>query len=171
MAVLFVALVFGQTGGVVKAADEFLTSLGSGRIAEAYQSTSPDLRAQQSPEVFEKTVKDLGLTDFASASWSSRGFTKDQGHGEGFVTTKSHGSISLRIVLRFVAMPMPTRIHGLCVRRAVLQSRQSIRAALPSFLPHENKALPPGTSHPRRNRQRRPASPADRLNRTDRGPI
>lgn len=97
--VLIVALVFGLTGGVVKAGDEFLAMLGSGRISEAYQSASASLRAQQSQEVFEKTVKDLGLTDFASTSWSSRGFTNDQGHLEGTVTTKSNGSIPLRIDL------------------------------------------------------------------------
>jgi hypothetical protein len=96
---VIVALVFGMTSGVVKAGDEFLALLGSGKIPEAYQSTSPSLRAQQTQEVFEKTVKDLGLTDFASASWSSRGFTNDQGHVEGTVTTKTRGSIPLRMDL------------------------------------------------------------------------
>jgi hypothetical protein len=97
--VLIVALVFGLTSGVVKGADEFLALLGGGRMAEAYQSASPSLRAQQSQEVFDKTVKDLGLTDFASASWSNREMNNDRGHVEGTVTTKSHGSIPLRIDL------------------------------------------------------------------------
>jgi len=96
---VIIALVFGMTSGVVKASDEFLALLGSGKIPEAYQSTSPSLRAQQTQEAFEKTVKDLGLTDFASASWSSRGFTNDQGHVEGTVTTKTRGSIPLRMDL------------------------------------------------------------------------
>jgi len=96
---LIVALVFALTGGVVKAADEFLALLGGGRMAEAYQSASPSLRAQQTQEVFEKTVKDLGLTDFASSSWNNREMNNDRGHVEGTVTTKSHGSIPLRIDL------------------------------------------------------------------------
>jgi hypothetical protein len=94
-----VALVFGMTSGVVKASDEFLALLGGGKITEAWQSTSPSFRAQQTQEAFGKTVKDLGLTEFASSSWSSRGFTNDQGYVEGTVTTKSRGSIPLRMDL------------------------------------------------------------------------
>lgn len=94
-----VALVFGMTSGVVKASDEFLALLGSGKVPEAYQSASPSLRVQQAQEAFEKSVKDLGLTDFASSSWSSRGITNDQGYVEGTVTTKSRGAIPLRMDL------------------------------------------------------------------------
>ena len=57
------------------------------------------MRTQQTQEAFEKTVKDLGVTDFASSSWNSRGFTNDQGYVEGTVTTKSRGAIPLRMDL------------------------------------------------------------------------
>ena len=105
-----IALVFGMTSGVAKAGDAFVAQLGSGKVAEAYQSCSPSLRAQQTQEAFEKTVKELGLTDASSASWSSRGFTNDQGYVEGTVTTKSRGSIPCGWISSRKAAP------GMCIR-------------------------------------------------------
>lgn len=92
-------LVFGLTRGVVKAGNDFLALLGDGKIAQAYESASPTLKSQQTAAAFERNVRQLGLTDYASATWSSRNVENDRGHLEGTVKTRSGGKIPLNIEL------------------------------------------------------------------------
>ena len=92
-------VVFGMTRGAVKAGNDFLGLLGSGKIAQAYEEASPTLKSQQTEAVFERGVRQLGLTDFASASWSNREVKNDRGHLEGSITTKSGGKIPLQMEL------------------------------------------------------------------------
>lgn len=67
--VIIILLAFGLTRGAVKAGDEFLGLIGSGKIAAAYENASSTLKSQQSVGSFEQAVKNLGLNDFASVSW------------------------------------------------------------------------------------------------------
>ena len=97
--VIIILLAFGLTRGAVKAGNEFLGLIGSGKIAAAYETASPTLKSQQSVGSFEQAVKNLGLTDFASASWSSRETKNDRAHLEGSVTTRSGGKIPLTLEL------------------------------------------------------------------------
>jgi hypothetical protein len=99
LVVIIILLAFGLTRGAVKAGDEFLEQIGSGKIAAAYESASPTLKSQQSVGSFEQAVKDLGLTDFASASWSSRETKNDRARLEGSVKTRSGGKIPLTMEL------------------------------------------------------------------------
>src|SRR5258708_38310235 len=78
--VIIILLAFGLTRGAVKAGDQFLGLIGSGKIAAAYKSASPTLKSQQTAKSFEQAVKNLGLTDFASTSWSSRETKNDRAH-------------------------------------------------------------------------------------------
>jgi hypothetical protein len=97
--VIVILLAFGLTRGAVKAGNEFLGLIGSGKIAAAYKNASPTLRSQQTEESFEQAVKNLGLTDFASVSWSSRETNNGRAHLEGSVTTRSRGKIPLTMEL------------------------------------------------------------------------
>ena len=96
---LILLLVFGLTRGAVKAGNDFLDLLGAGKIAEAYESASPTLKSQQTGDAFERAVKQLGLTDFASASWSSRNIENDRAYLEGSAKTRSGGKIPLHMEL------------------------------------------------------------------------
>ena len=97
--VIIILLAFGLTRGAVKAGDEFLGLIGSGKIAAAYESASATLKSQQTVQSFEQAVKNLGLTDFAPASWSSRETNNGRAHLEGSVTTRSRGKIPLTMEL------------------------------------------------------------------------
>ena len=97
--VIIILLAFGLTRGAVKAGDQFLGLIGSGKIAAAYESASATLKSEESVASFEQNVKKLGLTDFASASWSSRETKNDRARLEGSVTTRSGGKIPLTMEL------------------------------------------------------------------------
>ena len=99
LVVIIILLAFGLTRGAVKAGNEFLGLIGSGKIAAAYESASSTLKSQQSVGSFEQAVKNLGLTDFASASWSSRETKNDRARLEGSVKTRSVGKIPLTMEL------------------------------------------------------------------------
>lgn len=97
--VTIIVLSFALTRGAAKAGADFLNLLGSGKIAAAYQSASAPLRSQQSLEAFSATVKNLGLTDYASSSWSSRRRELDRTTLKGTVTTRTGGTIPLTMEL------------------------------------------------------------------------
>jgi hypothetical protein len=98
--VLLVGGVFTLTQPVVDASEQFLTLLGRGKIAEAYASAADGFRARQDEASFTGAVKQLGLTDYASAFWHSRQVENQEGTAEGTVTTKSGGTkpVSIRLV-------------------------------------------------------------------------
>src|SRR5439155_17536354 len=97
---LLVGGVFALTRPIVDASEQFLARLGEGRIAEAYAATADGFRAQQDEASFAAAIKQLGLTDFASASWHSRQIENQTGTAEGIVTTKSGGTrpVTVRLV-------------------------------------------------------------------------
>jgi hypothetical protein len=95
--IIAVLLAFGLTRGAVKSGENFLGLIGSGKIADAYESASATLKSQQTLESFTQSVKDLGLTDYASASWSSRETKNDRAHLEGSVKTRAGGKIPLNM--------------------------------------------------------------------------
>ena len=97
--IIIILLAFALTRGAVKSGEDFLGLIGSGKIAAAYESASPTLKSRESLESFTQSVKDLGLTDFASASWSSREKKNDRAHLEGSVKTRSGGTIPLNLDL------------------------------------------------------------------------
>jgi hypothetical protein len=97
--VIIVLLAFGLTRGAVKSGEDFLAAIGSGKVSAAYESASATLKSQQTLESFTKSVKDLGLTDYASASWSNRETKNDRAHLEGSVKTRAGGTIPLNMEL------------------------------------------------------------------------
>jgi hypothetical protein len=97
--IILVVLAFTLTRGAVKSAENFLGWIGSGKIPAAYESASATLKSQQSLGSFTQNVKGLGLTDYASASWSSRETKNDRAHLEGSVKTRAGGKIPLNMDL------------------------------------------------------------------------
>lgn len=99
LAGVIVALVFWFTGGAVEASERFLALLAQDKIEEAYQSTATAFRSQQDAASFATTVKAIGLTRYASASWSNREIQNNRATLEGSVTTTDGGTIPLTIQL------------------------------------------------------------------------
>lgn len=99
LAGIIVAAVFWFTGGAVDATENFLTLIAQEKIDEAYQSTATGFRSQQDPASFAATVKAIGLTRYASASWSNREIQNNRATLEGSVTTTDGGTIPLTIEL------------------------------------------------------------------------
>jgi hypothetical protein len=92
-------LAFSLTSDAVQAADEFLVAVGEGRIQEAYQMTSPSFRQVQTEEEFAQTATQLGLNEFASATWTSRSVKNDVATLEGTVTNTTGGKNPLTVSL------------------------------------------------------------------------
>jgi hypothetical protein len=88
LVVLLIGGVFALTRPVVDASEQFLVLLGQGKTAEAYASAADGFRAQQDEASFAAAVKQLGLADYASASWHTRRIENFDGAAEGTVTTK-----------------------------------------------------------------------------------
>jgi hypothetical protein len=91
--------VFTATGEAALAADRLLIQVREGKIAEAYDSTATDLRAQQNLDAFTADVKALGLTRYASSDWSSRSIVNDEATLEGVVRTRDGDRVPLRVTL------------------------------------------------------------------------
>jgi hypothetical protein len=100
LGVVFVGGVFALTQPVVDASEQFLSSIGRGKTAEAYAAAAEGLRARLDEASFAAAVRQLGLTDYAAASWHSRTIENQEGTAEGSVTTKAGGTrpISVRLV-------------------------------------------------------------------------
>lgn len=97
--IILIVLAFSLTRGAVRSAEDFLGLIGNGKISAAYESASATLKSQQSLGSFTQSVKGLGLTDYASASWSSRETKNDRAHLEGSVKTRAGGKIPLNMDL------------------------------------------------------------------------
>ncbi|MBM3890940.1 MAG: hypothetical protein FJ388_17655 [Verrucomicrobia bacterium] len=94
-----VAFVFWLTGGVVDAGNKFLSLLGEGRTQEAYLAADAALRSSQTEQEFTRIVKELSLTEYASASWRSRSMENNVATLEGTVQTRGGGHVPLTMKL------------------------------------------------------------------------
>ena len=91
--------IFAITQPVVDASEQFLTLVGQDKTKEAYAFTSDAYRARQDEAAFTAAVKQLELTDFASATWNSRNVNNDQGNVAGTVTTRKNASKPIAVTL------------------------------------------------------------------------
>lgn len=99
LAGVIVAGVFWATSGAVEAGENFLALIAQNKIEEAYQSTASGFRSQQDAATFGALVTNIGLTRYASASWSNREIQNDRATLEGSVTTTDGGTIPLTMAL------------------------------------------------------------------------
>lgn len=91
--------VFSLTKAPVEATDKLLTLLAEGKTREAYTSTATALQSQQTEAQFKAAVQKMGLTEFTSASWSTRNIVNNEATLKGTVTTKKGGKIPLEVKL------------------------------------------------------------------------
>lgn len=98
--VLVVGLYFALRTTPQDVARDFLAAIGSGEVEDAYKYLSPESRARQNLDVFERTVEDLNLVNFAAVSWAK---VNDDDENtvtlDGQVQTKAGEMIPMHLVL------------------------------------------------------------------------
>lgn len=96
---LLFSWLFSMTSDAVQAADQFLSLLAEGKVNDAYNSTASRLRAEETAEAFADSVRQVGLTDYASSSWHSRDLHNEVVTLKGTITTRTGGTLPVTIVL------------------------------------------------------------------------
>jgi hypothetical protein len=94
-----VVMGFSAIASLTKPADDFLTMLGSGNTAGAYQSGASGLRAAETPEQFAAFVKSSRLDQYRSSSWTQFNIVNNEGTVEGTVTLKDGSTVPLKLSL------------------------------------------------------------------------
>ncbi len=83
----------------VEAANAFFQQVGSGQVAQAYESAAFAFKAQQNEKLFAQTAKEMGLTEFVSATWETPQIIDRAAKLRGEVTTKSGAKMPLVLSL------------------------------------------------------------------------
>jgi hypothetical protein len=117
------ALVWRLTAGIAATADEFFIALKAQDFAKAKTYLAEDFRAATSDEDLRNFVTRSALSNYASASWSTRSIQNSTGTLEGVVETTSGGSIPMSISL--VREHDDWKIYTLRKLDAGIQSMQS----------------------------------------------
>jgi len=91
--------VFGLTAGIADAGTSFFRTLATDGPHAAYVSASPAYQAGTSEAALTRYAARLHLTDFASASWSSRSISGSTGTLGGTVTLKSGTTLPFEMTL------------------------------------------------------------------------
>jgi len=99
MVVVLVGLVFWGTRGLPEAADSFFGLIRDGKVHDAYLATAEEFQAATGVDGFQQFLQTTSLSEFQSASWSSRSISGDTGQLEGSVTTRTGAQIPLRLDL------------------------------------------------------------------------
>jgi hypothetical protein len=119
------ALVWRLTAGLATTADEFFLALKAQDFEKARTYLAEDFRAATSEQELRDFVARSALSNYASASWSSRSIENSTGTLEGVVETASGGSIPMSISL--VREHDDWKIYTLRKLDAGIQSLQSGR--------------------------------------------
>jgi hypothetical protein len=115
---------FGRlTAGLATTADEFFLALKAEDFEKARTYLAEDFRAATSEQELRDFVARSALSNYASASWSSRSIENSTGTLEGVVETVSGGSIPMSISL--VREQGDWKIYTLRKLDAGIQSLQS----------------------------------------------
>ena len=122
------ALVWRLTAGLATTADEFFLALKAQDFEKARTYLAEDFRAATSEQELQDFVARSALSNYASASWSSRSIENSTGTLEGVVETASGGSIPMSISL--VREQGEWKIYTLRKLDAGIQSLQA--GAMPS---------------------------------------
>lgn len=135
------ALVWRLTAGLATTADQFFLALKAQDFEKARTYLAEDFRAATSEQELRDFVTRSALTNYASASWSSRSIENSTGTLEGVVETVSGGSIPMNISL--VREQGEWKIYTLRKLDAGIRSLQS--GAIPSVA--EQVRLVRATTH------------------------
>jgi hypothetical protein len=135
------ALVWRLTAGLATTADEFFLALKAQDFAKAKTYLAEDFRAATSEQELRDFVSRSALSNYSSASWSTRSIQNSTGALEGVLETTSGGSIPMSISL--VREQGVWKIYTLRKLDAGIQSLQS--GATPSIA--EQVRLVRATTH------------------------
>ena len=94
-----VGLVFFLTGDMVESVDTFFLNVQEKNMETAYQGLSKAFQDSTDVQQLESFLKKTGLSEFQSASWSSRSIDGGVGSLEGSVSTVSGSTIPLEVQL------------------------------------------------------------------------
>lgn len=96
--VLFAA-VFGVTGNLVTAADEFFAALEGGDYEAAYGCLSLEFHGNTTVAELQAFAQESALADYANASWRQRSISGDEGFLDGEVETRDGRRIPVTLAL------------------------------------------------------------------------
>ncbi|MGH8717667.1 MAG: TIR domain-containing protein [Burkholderiales bacterium] len=94
-----VSLALYATRGVTRDAEKFLAALGDNDVATAYSLAATALKSRESADSLGVKLKQLGLNDYRSSSWSSRSIKNNTAALTGTVTTRQGGTIPITMNL------------------------------------------------------------------------
>ena len=96
---VIVAVVFYLTSDVTRAGDQFFTLIRDGDAKGAYQSAAREFQASTSEEQFMVFLKNSSISNYESATWTSRSISDNVGALEGSLKTKGGGVIPIKVKL------------------------------------------------------------------------
>lgn len=99
IALFAVYLVFRMTGGLTETAEAFFSAVGAQDLEKAYGYTAAEFRAHTPFEDFQAYLQRSALSDYRSASWSSRSVSGGKGELEGTIRTAGGGAVPLKLTL------------------------------------------------------------------------
>lgn len=134
---VILGVVFYATSDFPKTANSFLSLVAQGNTAEAYRSTAREFQAGTSKQEFDQFLRATSLTEYETASWSSRSIENDRGTLEGTVTTKSGGKIPMRI--EFIKEDGGWKIYSLYKPKGGLTGESGVTEVKPT-LPADDEA-------------------------------
>lgn len=127
------------------AAQTFFNEIATGHTDDAYRSSAFGFQAQRSATVFSAAVKDMGLTDFASADW-------DKPERDGQTTTirvkiKTHSGTEIPLIVTLIDQTGAWRVFSLksppSQDTGLSENRFSLVGKVPSFSDAVTKPMPP----------------------------
>lgn len=127
------------------AAQTFFNEIATGHAEDAYRNSSFAFQAQRSATVFEAAVKDMGLTDFASAEWDK---PERDGHTATIrVKIKTHAGTEIPLIVTLIDQTGAWRVFSLksppSQETGLSENRFSLVGKVPSFADAVTKPMPP----------------------------
>lgn len=120
------AVVFNLTSDIVEVAEDFFQGVHDGDLARAEALLSEDFKASTSSAELRQFLDQTALSDYTSASWSSRSVSGSTGELEGSVETESGGTIPVKIA--FVKEAAGWKIQNIEKDAAGLTHRSQARS-------------------------------------------
>ncbi len=96
---LIIGLAFYLTSNLPRTADSFFSLIAQGKTLEAYKATAKGFQTAMDQDAFNEFLGETDLSNFSSASWSSRSIEGGRGLLEGTVILKDGRTIPLKIEL------------------------------------------------------------------------
>ncbi len=104
--VVLCAVIFGAvlwlTQPLTSLADDYFVLVSQGKIDQAYQLTSNELKSQHTLGDFQEILTNSPLTKYKGSSWSSRTIENDTGNIQGVIKTTDPIAPKLNAEMNFI---------------------------------------------------------------------